>query len=559
MAIADDVSIDYVNKIISRDASPSSTVYSVNALYSYLMDTFDELTQMDDQIPMTAQTPTSYTMTNGWYIRENLTQFLDGGAIQTSGYLNNVHILVLDGTYAGPDEANIGEQVTDDTVDIGALLDYDNTAQKWFIRVGSATVIADDSVMSINGDAGVTGDAAGNSITGETIFANPYTLGSINGTPSMYVYQNDVAITSWWSAGHFDILIKVREGSVDIDLKAITVFAREFGELYSHFVITLTTAGQNAVPLGTSLDGNNETAVGTVEEWQDGTTSTIAVAYDFASTYSYDIGDGAGVQAYDCQIDANSQSLSNVYEVCKYWTRRTSGKQLETNSDNNFINGEAYIYADSTYSPVVVSPFGTFAGGKFFAARGIYFINLHGDDAQAFQLIDNAGNTRNPPNYQAFTVAGVISGDRVAVYEETAEGSGLVDKTQYSLSGANALNTITISVTIPADTPTTGTIIVVDDDGSEIAYAYSAYSGSDFTVTVSAALYSGTETAYVPYIYEQSTGTSVSETSTIYVSNRYVVTKVRVAGILPFVTSGTYTSTGYSATAIRTTDSQYTV
>ena len=558
MAIADDVSINYIDKIIGRDAAPSTTVYSVNALYSYLMDVFDELTQLDDQVPMSAQTPTSYTMTNGWYIRENLTQFLEGGAIQTSGYLDDIHTLVLDGTYAGPDEANIGTQVTDDAADVGVLVDYDNTAQVWFIRVGSSTVIADNSVMSINGDAGVTGDAAGDSTTGETIFANPYSLGSINGSPSLYIYQDGSVITSWWSAGHFDILIKVKDSGTDIDSKVITVFAREFAELYSHFEITLTTAGQNAVPLGTSLDLNNETAVETVEDWQDGTTYNIAVAYNFASPHQYDIGDGNGNQSYDCQIDANNQTLDKVYEVCKYWTRRTSTKQLEYNTDSNFINGEAYISADDTYSPVVVSPFGTFAGGKFFGAQGVYFINLHGNDAQNFQLIDNGGTTRNPPNYQAFTVGGLASGDRVGVYKETAQGSGLVDKTQYSLSGANALNTITVSVAIPVDTPATGSIIVVDDDGSEIAYAYSAWSGSDFTVTISAGVYSGSETAYVPYLYEESSGASVSETTTIYVADRYVVTKVRKAGILPFVTSGVYTSTGYSGTAIRTTDSQYT-
>ena len=559
MAIADDVAINYVHKIISRDSSPSSTVYGVNALYSYLMSVFDELVQMDDQVPMSAQTPTSYTMINGWYIRQDLTQFLEGGAIQTSGYIDDIHVLELDGTYAGPDEANIGTQVTDDAVDAGALVDYDNVAQKWYIRVGSSTVIAENSVMSINGDAGVTGDAAGDSITGEEVFANPYSLGSINGSPSIYIYQDGSKITSWWSAGHFDILLRVKEGGVDIDSKDITVFAREFGELYSHFEITLTTAGQNAVPLGTSLDLNNESAVGDVEDDQDGTTATIAVAYSFTAPYQYDIGDGNGDQSYDCQVDCDDQTLAQVYEVCKYWTRRTSSKQLEVNADGTFINGEAYLYADDSYSPVVVAPFGTFAGGKFFGARGVYFINLHGDDAQAFQLVDNGGTTRNPPNYQAFTVNAVIAGDRVAVYEETVQGSALVKKTQQTLkAGVNGLNELEVTVSIPVDTPETGTIIVVDDDDTEISYAYSAWSGFIYTVTIAASKYTGGQSCYVPYLLEQASGTSVSETSTIYVSNRYVVTKVRVAGILPFVTSGEYTSTGYSATAIRTTDAQYT-
>jgi len=336
--------------------------------------------------------------------------------------------------------------------------------------------------------------------------------------------------------------------------------------LYSNFVITLTTAGQNAVPLGTALDGNNETAVGTIEDYTpaslggSGTdTAAIAVAYQFAAPFQYDIGDGNGDQDYDCEIDCDGQPLATVYEVTKFWTRRTSTTQLEVGTDANFINGEAYLYADAAYSPVVTAPFGTFAGGKFFGARGVYFTGLHGDDAQAFQLIDNSNATRNPPNYQAFIMNGTVVGDRVGIYEETAQGSGLVDKTQQTLkAGVNATDEIEVLVAIPADTPSTGFVIVVDDDGTEISYAYTSYSGKIYAVTITASTYTGGQYCYVPYVLEEASGTSVSETSTIFVSNRYVVAKLRIAGKLPFVTSGEYTATGYAGSAIRTDDSQYT-
>ncbi len=568
MAIVDDVAIDYVNKIIGRDATPAATLYTVNQLYSHLMLTFDDLAQMDDQIPMSAQTPTSYTMTNGWYIREDLTRQLKTGAIQTNGYDEDVRALICSAVgWTNFVPGDIGDLITStETSDTGTLIDYDNVSYKLWIRMTTVTDLFDNADDAYTGAGTGLATSVAVSTTGEAIFANPYSLGSINGSPTLYVYQ-DGGVLDWsgfdvdqsWADGHFDILVKVTEGDVDIDSKAITVFAREFGELYSNFVITLTTAGQNAVPLGTSLDGNNETAVGTVEDNQDGTTATISGSYSFSSPFSYDIGDGNGVQDYDCQISCDGQALADVYEVTKYWTRRGSTRQLEVNSDGNFINGEAYLYADATYSPVVNAPFGTFAGGKFFGARGVYFTGLHGNDAQAFQLIDNGGTTRNPPNYQAFVVGGVSSGDSVAVYLETAQGSGLVKKDQYELADSNNIsNELTITIAIPADTPAVGTIVVVDDDGTEIVYAYSAWDTSTFTVTISADVYTGTEEAYVPYIYEVSGGTSVSEVSTIFVSNRYVVTKVRKAGILPFVTSGEYTLTGYAGTAIRTTDSQYT-
>lgn len=559
MAIGDDIDIDDINKIIKRDSGAGTTVYTVNELYSYIMDTFDELAQMDDEIPMSAQTPTSYTMTNGWYIQEELTQYLKGGAIQTSGYTDEIRTLICGSpSWVSFVAGDVGLTLTGGTTsDTGTILDYDNAAYKIWVRMDDAEDLFDDPAEDYTCTGTGAGLSTAVSTTGEHIFANPYTLGTLEGTPQLYVFQDGERLAEWWGTGHFDVLIKVTESDVDIDSKKITVFGRNWTDLYTHFEITLTTAGQNAVPLGSSDDLNNQTAEATVEDWQDGTeTFTIAIDFAFTTPFSYDIGDGNGAQDYEVEIDCDGQKLNKVYEVCKFWTREGSTKALKTIDDATTVDGEEYISASAgTYADVVVSPLGTFAGGRFFGARSIFFKNLHADDAQNFQLIDKAGTTRYPPNYQSFAVNGVESGDRVAVYLAAA---GKVDKAQYSLDGANPLNTITVSGSIPNDTPATGTIIVVDDDNTEIAYAYSAWSGSDFTVTIAADVYSGTEKAYVPYIYAEATGTSVTETSTIYVSDRNVICKVRKAGILPFVTTGVYSETGYSATAIRTTDSIYT-
>jgi hypothetical protein len=92
-SIGSDFTIDYVNKRVYHSAN--SNVYTVNALYSYLQDTFDELAQMDDTIPMSAQTPTDYTLINGWFMDDTSFQYLKGGAIQTSGYSGDVYVLTL--------------------------------------------------------------------------------------------------------------------------------------------------------------------------------------------------------------------------------------------------------------------------------------------------------------------------------------------------------------------------------------------------------------------------------------------------------------------------------
>ena len=557
MALADDFSIDYINKIVYHDAN--TTVYTVNAFYSWLMDDFDELGQMDDEVPMSAQTPTSYTMINGWYLQELATQYLEGGAIQTSGYTDEIRTLICSVTLWTPFIAgDVGELLTGGTTtDTGTILDYDNTAYKIWIRMTSATDMFDDVDEAYTSPGTGVGQSTSISTTGETEFANPYTLGTINGTPDLYIFQDSEKVSSWWASGHFDILIKTKETGVEIDSKIIWVADHTWQSLYDSFQITLTTAGQNAVPLSTSPDGNNESAVGTIEDYTDGTTATVAIGFNFTAPYSYDIGDGNGVQDYEVQIDCDGQSLAIVYEVMKWWTRDGSVTALEMNSDGNTQDGEEYRYAVDTYAEVKASPLGTFAGGKMFGARSLYFIDLHADDAQAFQLIDKAGTTRFPPNYQSFVVTGLVADDRVAIFLDTSQDEGVVKKNQYTLDGANPINTITVNEAIPNDTPTTGTIIVVDDDSSEIVYAYSAWSGYDFTVTVAASLYAGTETAYVPYIYETSAGTSVNE-AVVYVTPRYVIARVRKTGILPFETTGTFGSTGYSAAAIRTTDSIYT-
>lgn len=397
MAIDSDVEFDYVNKVVKRTAAAGATIYSTNALYSYIMDESDELLVMGGQVAMSAQTPMSYTIVKGWYIQEELTQYLDSGAIQTSGYTNEIHTVSFQNSgYTNCIASDLSKVVQDDGVNFGTLLDYDNTVRKWWVRTGGATVAASGSAMTI-----VTGAGAGTtnaaSATGEHVFANPYTLGTLEGTPQLYIYQNGARVAEWWSTGHFDILIKVAESGIDIDSRDITVFGRHWTDEYTTFLITLTTSGQNPIPLGTKNDLGNQSTESYVEDLQDGTIANIAIDYSFAAPFSYDIGDGAGLQDYEVQIDCDGQRLSNVYEVVKYWCRTGSTKQLETGADAAFVNGEAYRFANISYAEVVVSPLGFLAGGKFFGARSVYLINLHADDVSMFQLIDKAGVTRDPP------------------------------------------------------------------------------------------------------------------------------------------------------------------
>src|SRR3989304_8080490 len=79
---------------------------TVRKLYSALQNLFDELGQMDDGVPMSAQTPTEYTIgiidsgdKDPWFIDPVTVEYLSGGALKTASWdrvtTSNVGILKL--------------------------------------------------------------------------------------------------------------------------------------------------------------------------------------------------------------------------------------------------------------------------------------------------------------------------------------------------------------------------------------------------------------------------------------------------------------------------------
>ena len=53
-------------------------------------------------------------------------------------------------------------------------------------------------------------------------------------------------------------------------------------------------------------------------------------------------------------------------------------------------------------SPSKQSPFGTYAGGKFFGARGVWLDNVPSYDTNNFELIDSEGIAQLPPQTIAY-------------------------------------------------------------------------------------------------------------------------------------------------------------
>ena len=284
---------------------------------------------------------------------------------------------------------------------------------------------------------------------------------------------------------------------------------------------------------------------------------------------------------YSVVINCAGRPMAEVYELLKYVTRASANSTDQINYvtmyplNNNLVvahDGEEYIAAryapDTVFTPVKPAPFGTFAGGKFFGSRGVWVYNMANADIQAFQLIDSNGTTQTPPNFQNITITNLVSGDRVMV-ARTSSGT-TVDKAVFTSNAANNAgdSTFEVNETIPSDTPDSGVIRIVDTSDTSLSretrYTYTGWTNtgqSQFTgvsPVLDRTYATGSDTAYVPYIDTTASGTS-AQVTVIYSADRPVVARIRRyngAGdsILPFQTTGSFSSTGYSAVTIRTDD-----
>jgi hypothetical protein len=386
MSVSTDFSLDFDNQIITHVSGV--TVYSVNDLYSFIQDYFDEVTSLSSTVPMSAQTPTEYTLINGWFIPEETFKFLRSGAIRTSGWDADsfsrgiLNIRLSSSGYIPCIPDNIGKVVTDG-VNTGILLDYNNTLRQWWIRKTSVGALS-GSLSIIAGGSGTMVT----SVTGENLYSNLYTLGSINPDTTNIVYVEQInpdlpfnQLPQYWNSGHVDLLMKVKEADQLIDNGIVGVYVREYGDLYAHFTIDLSSGGRNPVPLSTSTDSNNLTSASTVGGWND-------VTVTFGSI-SRDLSNGDGPQPFDVEVDCGFRtSLSQVYERLKLITARNSAYVLDG------IKGQFYRSTSPTYSEITVAPFGTYAGGVFFGARGVYLKNVPGIDVNSYKLLDSNNNTR---------------------------------------------------------------------------------------------------------------------------------------------------------------------
>ncbi len=564
MAIGTDILIDYNNqRIYQLDAydKETDTVYTAKELYTYLMSVFDDQAQMDNKIPMSAQTPNAFTMINGWFIDDETVKWFKDGAIETANWThptNPTGIRLLIATDLSLLEVgDIGGVVSGAVGGTGKLLAYNTTRKALWVRCDGT----DDTFQTLE-TITVAGHSCGAltvaSTTGENLYVNLYTLGTLTSVDdTIYILQADEKIPAWWDTGitGCDVLIKVKELGVPIDSGNVIVFTRYYpsagnAAVYDHFPITLT-AGRQAVPLSTALDLNNTTAQATVAAY--GITFNTG-----GGPYSHDLIPDT-FKDYDVEVLCNNKTVAQVYEFLKYVTREGSTTQLFSD------NGEEYVSANVAYPVVKVSPFGTFAGGKFFGAKGIWIQGYVAADAQKFQLTSSDGTVIDPPNTVTCQVSSLVSGYNVGMY--MTDVNGVIETTTYTLDGEHGAASTTVLVTALISgnwsgqrPPPAGYLRVVLANGTEVLKKYISWITKTFTLDGTLGILCATGSkVYIPIIDEACSGTTISNTlikaATIYVKVRVRHYAAPPNGIIPFEQDTQVGATGVDVPAIKVIDS----
>lgn len=579
----------------------------------------DEL-DITDPTPSERSTDNIVTLINSWNIDDTAAEHIyDGSVIQSAGAVIYDGLKILapvgtavqflqNGAVVSDDWWNYSEGGTHDGAGQAAVLTDSTkswTVSQWIgYRIRNTT---DGSFATITANTATT-------ITGVL------QGGTDNDWDASDAYLIVDGLNSDSANGiSHNFMIKVRTAGADIDGRRLVATTREWGRTYLEFKVNGTTRGINVVALAAATDLNNTTSATTIAGYTTITNWNTGDDNDGGYT-GIDVNNDTTNEFYYSKWNRDTYTINQFYERMKYLSRDGSastlyglngevfrgithqitvdtptgtfsafeavswsggtGQMLAINSttaatamwiqlltgvaptNNQQITGgtsSATCLVDTTVTERTIStPFCGVSTGS--AIIGSYGFGIEATDLSQNDKVFDLTNTQyQAPNYVTFTVAGLVSGDRVLV---TNDESSAIDYNQFTLNGAltgAAVTSVVVNGTIPADTPATGTIRILRADGQYTRHPYSAWATSTFTITshdFSTNNAANGANTFISYIDDAASGATIDFTS-VYAADRTLFIRVRDGGGTPiktFETTGTLGSSGGSTTAIRTSD-----
>lgn len=474
-------------------------------------------------------------------------------------------------------------------------------------------------------DGSITQDGGATIYDGIQVFGNASSIQVVqNGalvTPAFWNEANMTAVTADpVSSTTHRFTIKVREAGADIDGRRLLGTQRVLGTAYTEFFIGGgTNRGNNVLALTANADGNNQTAAGTIAGW-------VSIVNQNEGYIGIDADGNGNDEFYYSNWTVGTQTKNDLYERAK-WIQREGTVETLYGLSGDLFRGITHEIAIDTPTGTFVEPeqvtwtggsgqllaidsptagtimwiqlltgqvpvnntlitgttssatalvnvtvtarllASTFVGASTGAAinPGAFGLGIDSTDlTQSDLLRDLTDTSRQPPNNVTFTVSNLVAGDRVLVGPE--DGIGGLDLDQNTVNGTlsgAAVTSIVVTLAIPLDTPSSGTLRVQNDEGRYIRVPYSSYTGSTFTIP--AYDFSGTgindsvttgNNIWISYI-DTTTATTTESFTGVYQVDRNLFVRVRnsTIPIKTFESVGTLGAGGGGTTTGRTLDS----
>ena len=191
---------------------------------------------------------------------------------------------------------------------------------------------------------------------GETLYSGLRIIGPVVAGTEYMIFQNGRTLPSFWGTGinpeaapslvFSRHLVKSKFAGSQIDGQRIIVLARELGDQYRRFPVTLG-AGNAVAAIGNGADIFNITPDATIASW------TIVNTEGFQEL---DLdGSGAAGQEYYSQWDPGAQSVNDTYEYTKWVSQRAHQADVTggvATGQNNIIDNATILGQAQSFIPL---------------------------------------------------------------------------------------------------------------------------------------------------------------------------------------------------------------